>query len=181
MLRHHPAHLPRRSAPCYSPRKPKGPVLENTTGQEVAAPTYKRGFVMPKFERRGVSRVAMVTGKMGHTARLAARLVPCFQHLAHPLCLKTQRVVLKSRQGATTMTKVITLVRASAPIQSTTDTTDPEIIRLHGLAENALATALHELRRLDASPESLQRATARAVRGATLLRRASACTTVREG
>ena len=33
----------------YTAPKPKGPVLENTTSEAVAAPTDKRGIVMPKF------------------------------------------------------------------------------------------------------------------------------------
>ncbi len=72
------------------------------------------------------------------------------------------------------MTQVIALVRPVAPVtQSTTDTTHPETIRLHGLAENALATALHCLRSVDCNPAKLRLATARAVRAATLLKRAS--------
>ncbi|HEX5806108.1 MAG TPA: hypothetical protein VFY31_07215 [Macromonas sp.] len=70
------------------------------------------------------------------------------------------------------MTNVIALVRPVAPALSTTDTTHPETIRLHGLAENALSTALHCLRSVDCSPAKLQTATARAVRAATLLKRA---------
>jgi hypothetical protein len=71
------------------------------------------------------------------------------------------------------MADIIPLVRSRAPIQSTTDTTHPETIRLHGLAENALSTALHCLRSVDCSPAKLQTATARAIRAATLLKRAS--------
>lgn len=72
------------------------------------------------------------------------------------------------------MTQVIALVRPVAPVTlSTTDITHPETIRLHGLAENALATALHCLRSVDCSPAKLHMATARAVRAATLLKRAS--------
>lgn len=66
----------------------------------------------------------------------------------------------------------IALVRPVAS-KSTTDTTHPETIRLHGLAENALSTALHCLRSVDCSPAKLQTATARAIRAATLLKRAS--------
>lgn len=62
--------------------------------------------------------------------------------------------------------------RSHAPIQST-PTDNPETIRLHGLAENALSTALHCLRSVDCSPSKLQKATARAIRAATLLKRAS--------
>lgn len=45
------------SLPATLAGKPKGPVLENTIGSEVAAPTVKRGFVMPKF--RGAVRASM--------------------------------------------------------------------------------------------------------------------------
>lgn len=69
------------------------------------------------------------------------------------------------------MTNVITLARPIARTLSTTD--NPETIRLHGLAENALSTALHCLRSVDCSPTKLQTATARAIRAATLLKRAS--------
>jgi hypothetical protein len=41
------------------------------------------------------------------------------------------------------------------------------------LAENALATALHCLRSLDCTPAQLQTATGRAVRAASLLKRAT--------
>ena len=69
---------------------------------------------------------------------------------------------------------VIALVRQNAPAQPYMgETTHPEAIRLHGLASNALATALHLLNRVDATPAQLQQATARAVRAATLLKRAS--------
>ena len=71
------------------------------------------------------------------------------------------------------MTTVITLAgRSAAPSMPAIDTSNPETIRLHGLAENALVVALHELRRLDATPTTLRLATARATRAGTLLRRA---------
>lgn len=68
---------------------------------------------------------------------------------------------------------VITLVRHNAPTQSTTDTTHPETIRLHCLAENALSTALYCLRSTDCDPANMRTATARAIRAATLLKRAA--------
>lgn len=68
------------------------------------------------------------------------------------------------------MTTVIRMAgRSAAPQLPST----PELIGLHIQAENALATALHELRRLDATPATLRLATARATRAATLLKRAS--------
>lgn len=74
------------------------------------------------------------------------------------------------------MADVITLARLHAPITQPTqgDTTYPEAIRLHGLASNALATALHLLNQVDTTPAQLERATARAVRAATALKRLSA-------
>ena len=71
------------------------------------------------------------------------------------------------------MADIIPLARPHAPAQSPAGTTHPETIRLHGLAENALATALHCLRAVDCSPAKLRLATARTVRAATLLKRAS--------
>jgi hypothetical protein len=78
------------------------------------------------------------------------------------------------------MADIIPLVRPRAPILSTTDTSNPETIRLHGLAENALSTALHCLRSMDCDPE-LAKATARAIRAATLLKRASEASITVEG
>ncbi|MFC7462887.1 hypothetical protein [Hydrogenophaga defluvii] len=77
------------------------------------------------------------------------------------------------------MTSVIPLAGRSAaasPLPST-----PELIGLHGMAENALATALHELRRLDGTADSLRLATARATRAGTLLRRACESLNTLEG
>lgn len=79
------------------------------------------------------------------------------------------------------MADILPLVRPHAPILSTTDTSNPETIRLHGLAENALSTALHCLRSMDCDPAKLAKATARAIRAATLLKRASEASTTVEG
>ena len=78
-----------------------------------------------------------------------------------------------------TAAPVIILARTAAPIQSHADTTDPQIIGLHVAAENALASALHLLRATDCDPAKLQAATGRAIRAATLLKRA--CATQAEG
>lgn len=96
-------------------------MLENTKPAEVAAPTDERGFVVPKF--RGVVRqhAPMVSGGMGLPVRMAARLLACFQHPAHLLRLKTQKVVfLGSPAGTQTMTAITE--RKPAPCQSTPDT-----------------------------------------------------------
>ena len=69
--------------------------------------------------------------------------------------------------------RVITLAsRRAAP--SITDTTDRDTIALHVQAENALAMALSMLRNPQGTAADLERATARACRAATLLRRACA-------
>jgi phosphosulfolactate phosphohydrolase-like enzyme len=68
---------------------------------------------------------------------------------------------------------VITLAdRRAAP--SITDTTDRDTIALHVQAENALSMALSMLRNPQGTAADLERATARACRAATLLRRACA-------
>lgn len=81
------------------------------------------------------------------------------------------------------MTKVIPLVRTAAPIislasrraaPSITNTTDRDTIALHVQAENALSMALGLLRNPQGTAADLERATARACRAATLLRRACA-------
>jgi len=48
------------------------------------------------------------------------------------------------------------------------------LIQLHAQAHNALSTALHCLQQPNCSPHHIQTATARAMRAATLLKRASA-------
>lgn len=73
--------------------KAKAPALENAFRQAVAAPTDKRGFVMPKFFWHGV----------GYPQGCPHGLSHVFNRHAHPLRVKTQPVVPKSRQGATTM------------------------------------------------------------------------------
>ncbi len=119
--------------------KPRGPglispVLENTKPVEVAAPTFKRGFVLPKFW--GLVRLHwphMVSGGMGLSypnskdrgrslsARTPARLQACFQHPAHLLRLKTQTVAFfGSPVGIQTMTHVTQ--GRTAPVLATSAT-----------------------------------------------------------
>ena len=70
---------------------------------------------------------------------------------------------------------VITLAgRRTAPIKSALDTTDRDTIALHVAAENALSMALSMLRNPAGTVADLERATARACRAATLLKRACA-------
>ena len=80
----------------------------------------------------------------------------------------TQAVTL-----ARTAAPIISLAsRRAAPIPSPADTTDPQIIGLHIAAENALSMALSMLRNPAGTAADLERATARACRAATLLKRA---------
>ena len=125
--------------------KAKAPVLENTFGQAVAAPTDKRGFVIPKFSglvRLHLSRMVYGRGG-GYPQGRPHGLSRVFNHHAHPLRVKTQRVVLKSRQGATTMTASPVASRSAAPTTPTTGKTpthfDP--VATHGEAVNAAAMA----------------------------------------
>lgn len=108
--------------PCYSPPKPRGPVRSNTTSEAVAAPTDKRGFVMPEFP--GLVRMHgsdMVSGGMGLPARMAARLRTCLKHPAHLMRVQTQTVdFLATPEGAKTMTAIT--ARKPAPTPSTPDT-----------------------------------------------------------
>ncbi len=116
--------------------KAKAPVLQNTFGQAVATPTDKRGFVIPKFwglVRLHLSR--MVYGHGGGYPQGRPRgLSRVLNRHAHPLCFKTQRVALKSRQGAPTMhpTTARAAVRTPAPF-------DP--VATHFEAVNACAMA----------------------------------------
>ena len=57
--------------------KPRGPVIETTISEAVAAPTEKRGFVSSEFSRCRHSGIGMVSGGMGLPARMAARLLAC--------------------------------------------------------------------------------------------------------
>lgn len=167
--------------------KPKGPVLENTPGYAVATPPEKRGFVMSESVRPAPARAGMVLGRMGLPVRMAARRIPCFQHPAHPLRLKTWRVVSESRYGAKTMTKAFPLVRKPAP------TTPPgtakgaptptptqhgtDLVALHMVACNGLNAALRLLTdpgTTDSDAAVFAHALARAMRATTALKRACA-------
>ncbi len=80
------------------------------------------------------------------------------------------------------MTVLSLAARTAAPIHHAsrtaapafTDTTDRDTIALHMQAENALSMALSLLRDPAGTAADLQRATARAIRAATLLKRACA-------
>lgn len=75
----------------YTSRKPKGLVLQNAIPTEVATPTCKRGFAMPKFWGLMRSHPSlMVLGGMGQAVTSPARLLACFEHPARLLRFKTQ-------------------------------------------------------------------------------------------
>lgn len=70
------------------------------------------------------------------------------------------------------MSMVISIAsRRAAPVIQ--PTASLETIQLHAQAHNALSTALYYLQQPECTPQQLQTATARAVRAATLLKRAS--------
>ncbi len=74
---------------------------------------------------------------------------------------------------------IVTIKRPAAPVPSALDTTDRDTIALHVQAVNALSMALGLLSNPAGSIADLERATARACRPATLLRRA--CSAAQEG
>ena len=118
--------------------KAKAPVLENTFGQAVATPTDKRGFAMPKLwglVRLHLSQAVYGRGG-GYPQGRPHGLSRVFNHHAHPLRVKTHRVVLKSRQGATTMSTSSMASRRAAPASPAFDP-----VRLHGDAINSIALA----------------------------------------
>ena len=82
----------------------------------------------------------------------------------------TQAIATLARTAA----PIVTIKRPAAPVPSALDTTAPDVIALHIAAENALSMALSMLRNPAGTAADLERATARAIRAATLLKRACA-------
>ena len=128
--------------------KAKAPVCRNTFGKAVAAPTDKRGFAMPKF--LGLVRLHWFRMVYGHGGGYPQGrphgLSRVFNHHAHPLRVKTQRVVLKSRQGAPTMHPTTSAsVRVTTPTTGKSHQFDP--IQLHVDAVNACAMASYYTRK----------------------------------
>lgn len=148
--------FPNCRASWHNRAKPKGPVLQNTKHAEVAAPTYKRGFVTPKFW--GLVRLAassrMVTGGMGISVRTAARLRACFEHPVHLLRFKTQKVASLIHAGIQTMTAITQANRAAA---SKPTTGEAALIQLHADAHNALSMAVFYLRQPDTNVPGARR------------------------
>ena len=116
--------------------KPKGPARKNAFGQAVATPTDKRGFVIPKF--CGLVRLHLSQAVYGHGGGYPQGrphgLSRVLNRHAHPLRVRTQRVVLKSRKGATTMSASPMASRRAAPASPTFDP-----IATHFEAVNAAA------------------------------------------
>ena len=170
-LRNEPSSLPMAQALGYTARKPKGPVCRNAKHAEVAAPTYKRGFVMPKF--RGVVRrrapFLVVSGGMGISARTAARLRACYEHPAHLLPVVRPQVVCLIHAGTKTMPTITQASRRAAPLMPTMGTTDP--IQLHADAHNALNMAVFYLRQPQANVPGARR---KAIQALAALRNLSA-------
>ena len=165
-LKNEPSSLPKAQALGYTARKPKGPVLQNAKGYEVAAPTYKRGFVTLKFwAMHSMLHRFMVTGGMGISVRTAARRIPCFEHPVHLLRFKTQTVASQSRYGAMTMTdKAITnpdalqhLNSAKAKLQRAITALNADKPTVENL-QSALGLTLSAGRSLKRSSEEANRA-----------------------
>lgn len=161
---HTPFHS--RGASWQNRAKPKGPVRRNTISSEVAAPTCKRGFVMPKFLGlvRPHAPVQRLRGMAGATRKdvRTAELV-FLTAMLHQLRVETQMVVLLTRSGAKTMSTT-TAIRAAASTPAM-GTADP--IQLHADAHNALSMAMFYLRQPAANVPGARR---KAVQALTALR-----------
>lgn len=136
--------------------KPRGPVRKNTISVEVATPTVKRGFVMPKF--LGLVRlrapVQWLRGMVGATRKDARTATDVFlTAMLHPLRVRTQTVVSLNPVGAKTMTAIATATSATnAPTKGT-----PDPIQLHAQAHNALNMAVFYLRQPQANTTAARR------------------------
>lgn len=145
------------AALCYIAGKPRGPVCRNAKSVEVAAPTVKRGFVMPRLlgQVRQLASSLMVTGGMGISARTAARLRTCYEHPVHLLPVVRPQVVRLNPVGTKTMTATTMASRRAAPSPTTAGT--PDLIQLHADAHNALNMAVFYLRQPDANVAGARR------------------------
>ena len=173
-----------RARLCYSFSRPKGPALV-TPRSRGCNPHRQAGFCHARIATGARLRVsAWFRGWERLSARTAARRDPCDYPHPHQYGL-VSLLVFQVSSRSEPMTQAATLVRTAAPsishasrravpIQSTTDTTNPQILGLHIAAENALATALGLLRNPTGNSVDLERATASACRAATLLKRACA-------
>lgn len=91
---------------CQNRRKPSGPVLENTFGIAYATRNDMAGFVAPDFLKQSGNSCfgfGMVWRGGAYPQGWPHGYTRVFNHHAHTLRLKTQRVVPESRIGAKTM------------------------------------------------------------------------------
>ena len=106
----------------YTAAKPRGSVTQKHQSVEVAAPTYKRGFVMLKFP--GAVRLhcsPMVTGRGGaYPQGLPHGYGRVFDHHAPPYALKNANGGFLSPVGTKTMTHVTQ--GRTAPVLATSAT-----------------------------------------------------------
>lgn len=141
---------PKRRDTLRSTLELLGPVLENTTGIAGNLPDSEV-FSRPKsfgFGRDGLVRKA---GRMA---------IPMFSTSRPPVALEKAASGFQSRIGAETMTNV-----------NRTPTTRASTITRQQAIENALSTALYFIRQPH-SETTLQAATGRAIRAATMLKQA---------
>ena len=88
--------LPSAPALVYTAAKPRGPVRRNTIDSEVATPTLKRSFVMPKFLVLVPSYASAqwLRGVVGATRKDVRTAGSVFLTTTlHPMRSKTQMVV----------------------------------------------------------------------------------------
>lgn len=146
--------------------KAKAPVRKNTFSEAVAAPTDKRGFVMPRFWGQCVCTALWFRGVVGVIRKDARTASDVFLTTTlHPTCVRTLKVALVTPEGAKTMTASPVASRSAAPI---TPRHDP--IQLHMDAHNACAMASYYLRKGNHAG-----AARKAVQAMAALRRLAAC------
>lgn len=151
---HSPFHS--RRASWHNRSKSKGPVRKNTTLEEVATPTYKRGFVMPKYWGLvRLRRSSMVTGCGGaYPQGLPHVFERVLNHHTPPAARKNANGgPLDSLEGIQTMTAITTAT--SATTTPTMGSADP--IQLHADAHNALNMAVFYLRQPNANVAGARR------------------------
>ena len=126
--------------------KAKAPVLENTLGSAVAAPTESGVLSRPYFLDASTFGRAYGFGRDGFVRKAGRTAEPVFSTSRPPAALENAACGFESRSGAKTMTTSPVASRSAAP--TTTPHLDP--IALHADACNALSMALHYLRQPDA-------------------------------
>ena len=136
--------LPSAPALVYTAAKPRGPVTQKHQSVEVAAPTYKRGFVMLKFP--GAVRLhcsPMVTGRGGaYPQGLPHGYGRVFDHHAPPYALKNANGGFLSPVGTKTMTHVTQGRTTPTPATSATHHHTTEERRAFAALEAANCAAL---------------------------------------